>query len=293
MSIDRALGICVAAALVAHAHGARAQEADGGPGGGGKSITCQGELGDTRVDGDVNVVGRCTLNGTEVRGDVTMFSGGSLTAREARIRGNLEGSRADFVDLVRSRVDGRLRLEALVGDRSVIELTEVHGNLELTANRSKFDILNNELGSDLQATLNTGGLVIAGNAIVDDLICFLNVPAPTGIGNAVGGDAEGQCANLESDTPAPAPAPTPTPAPTPAPAPAPTPTPAPTPAPAPAPPAASPPTTELAPDEGGAGAMGWPIVFLLPLVAWRRWRDRPAEGSSWRADVQRAAEASR
>jgi len=281
MSIHRGLGVCVAAALVAHAHGARAQDGDGGPGGGGKSITCLGELGDTRVDGDVNVVGRCTLNGTEVRGDVTMFSGGSLTAREARIRGNLEGSRADFVDLVRSRVDGRVRLEAYVGDRSVIELSEVHGNLELTANRSKLDILNNELGGDMTATLNTGGLVISGNSIEHDLRCFLNVPAPTGIGNVVGDDAEGQCADLESDPPAPAPAPTPTPTPTPpAPAPAPTPTPAPTPAPTPTPPAASPPTTELAPDEGGAGAMGWPVALLLPLVAWRRWRRRDSARAS-------------
>src|SRR5262249_247617 len=153
--------------------------------------------GDTRVDGDVDVVGRCTLNGTEIRGDVTMFSGGSLTARGARIRGDLEGSRADFVDLENSRVDGRVRLDALVGGASGIGLAQVNGNVELTANRSAFEILNNDLGGNLQASLNTGGLSISGNAIERDLRCFLNLPAPTGIGNTVDGDAEGQCEDLE------------------------------------------------------------------------------------------------
>ena len=84
----RWLSACALIALTAHAQNAPAQ--------GGRNITCLGELGDTRVDGNVDVVGRCTLNGTDVHGNVRLFSGGSLTARAARIRGNLDGTRADF-----------------------------------------------------------------------------------------------------------------------------------------------------------------------------------------------------
>src|SRR5688572_17050082 len=143
MARYRWLSVCAVTVLAVQAYDARAQDDDDddndGPGGG-RSITCLGELGNTRVEGDVDVVGRCRLNGTEVRGDVTMFSGGSLTARDARIRGDLEGSRADFVDLSNSRVDGRVRLDGMVGDASVIALTDVQGNVELTANRSAFEI---------------------------------------------------------------------------------------------------------------------------------------------------------
>ena len=96
-------------------------------------------LGDTRVESDLNVVGRCTLNGTEVRGNVTLFVGGSLVARDARIRGDLEGTRADFVDLQRTRVDGKVDLDGLVGDLTTFEESEIHGDVELNANRSALE----------------------------------------------------------------------------------------------------------------------------------------------------------
>ncbi len=45
----------------------------------------------------------------------------------------------------------------------------------------------------------------------------------------------------------------------------------PSPPPAAAPPATTPPATEIAAvDDGGAGALGWPVAFLLPLVMLRR-----------------------
>ena len=154
MANYRWLCICAAAGFaVAATHRVDAQ---------GRRVNCVGELGNTRVEGDLDVAGPCTLTGTEVRGDVTLFAGGSLTAREARLRGNLDGNRADFVKLERSRVDGRVRLEGFVGDQSVIELTEVRGNVELTGNQSRFDLLNNTLGSDLQTNFNTGAQLISG-----------------------------------------------------------------------------------------------------------------------------------
>ena len=274
MATHRWLGACAVVALALQAYEAGAQDDDDGPRGG---VFCASPIGNTRVEGDLHVIGRCTLAGTEVRGDVRLWVGGSLTARDARIRGDLEGSgvnrNANFVDLQSSRIDGTIRLEGLVGDLTTFESSEIHGNVELTANRSELQILNNEFLSDVVASRNTGGLEISGNLIDQDLRCDLNSPPPTGVGNRVEGDAEGQCANLGATDPPPAPAPTPPPpAPTPPP-PAPTPTPAPSPEPPPVaspPPAAAPPATDLALEDGGAGAMGWLTLWLLPLLVARR-----------------------
>jgi hypothetical protein len=283
-------------------HAAEAQDA-----------VCATDLEDVQVRGNLNVTSRCRLTDADVRGDVILFAGGSLIARSARIRGNVEGNRADFVDLDDVRVDGNVSLRELVGDSSRIESSEIRGDVVLASNRSRFEILNNELRGNLRAFGNSGGLRIAGNAIDDNLECSGNTPAPTGLGNRVDGDAEAQCENLRPQpaasppppaprppaaspppaarppaAPAPAAPPQPTTPPPPAAPPAPPPTPppaAPPPAPAPpaaatppaeTPPAASPPPTDTLPlEDGGAGAIGWPIILLLPFVAWRSFRRRP------------------
>jgi hypothetical protein len=270
---------------------------DDGPRGG--DVHCLTELGNITIDGDLQIAGRCTLSGTEVRGNVTLFAGGSLTAREAHIRGTIEASRADFVALERSRVDGHVRLAELVGDKSVLDRTEVRRDVELTANRSRLELLNNDVRGDVRAYTNSGGVLISGNAIDDDLRCALNAPAPVGTGNRVDGATTGQCENLRPEAPAPAPAPTPSPEPTPAPTPPPEPTPAPTPTPSPAPaptpepqptpapsptpsepPASSAPPADELLDEGGAGAVGWPAALLLSLLA--LWRTARRYGTSRR-----------
>ena len=270
MATYRWLGVCavVALALQACEAGAQDDDDDDGPRGG---VICLSVIGNTRVEGDLHVLGRCTLAGTEVRGDVTLYVGGSLTARDARIRGDLEGSRANFVDLQSSRIDGTVELEGLVGDLTTFEGSEIHGNVELTENRSELQILNNDLRRDVVASRNTGGLEISGNLFEQDLSCDDNTPPPTGVGNRIEGEAEGQCASLGATDPPPAPAPTPPP-PEPPPAP---PPPAPTPPPEPPPtssppPPAEPPATDLALEDGGAGAMGWLTLLLLPLLLVRR-----------------------
>jgi hypothetical protein len=270
MATYRWLSVCAVVALAVQAYEARAQDDEDGPRGG---VICFSVIGNTRVEGDLHVVGRCTLAGTEVRGDVTLYVGGSLTARDARIRGDLEGSRANFVDLQSSRIDGSVDLEGLVGDLTTFEGSEIHGNVDLTANRSELQILNNDFRSDVVATRNTGGIEISGNLIDQDLRCDANAPPPTGVGNRVEGDAEGQCASLTATEPPPAPAPTPTPLPPAPEPPPPEPPPAPPPASSPPPPAA-PPAADLALEDGGAGAMGWLTLLLLPLLPARRSRAR-------------------
>ena len=58
---------------------------------------CTSALGDVEVRGNLDITSRCQLTGTSVRGNVTLFSGGSLIARDVSIRGNLVARRADFV----------------------------------------------------------------------------------------------------------------------------------------------------------------------------------------------------
>ena len=81
-----------------------------------RDFDCIGGFGDEDVRGNLNVAAPCRLEGTEVHGDVTIFAGGSLTARDVRIRGDLEGERADFADVAGSRIDGNVQLEEFVGD---------------------------------------------------------------------------------------------------------------------------------------------------------------------------------
>jgi len=267
MASFRSLGACGFIAFCLHTHVASAQ-------GGG----CLPAL----LGGNLSVVGRCELEDTEIRGNVTLFAGGSLTARNVRIRGNLQGERADFVDMQGSTVEGKVDLKEFVGDLTTFEQTEVLGDVNLTNNRSRLEILNNELGKNLQARGNSGGVLISGNFVDDDLKCSGNTPKPVGLGNTVEGKSEGQCQGLQAEEPTPAPPPPPPAEPppptTPPPATPPPATPPPTSSPPPATPAPATPVDPLADEGGGAGALSWPaVLLLLPLLAWRRFarRSRP------------------
>jgi hypothetical protein len=211
---------------------------------------CLDTRGGEEIRGNLNIALPCTLNGTEIRGNVTIFAGGSLTARDARIRGNLDARRADFVDLTGSQIDGNVLLEELVGDRSTLDDTAIDGNVTLSRNRSLLEVFDSEIDGNVRVTGNSGGVVISGNAIEGNLECSGNAPAPLGGRNRVDKRASGQCANLQAVVaPEPRPQPEPEPAPQPQPSrgapPAPTPPTPPTPPPAPAPP--TPPVTAAPP----------------------------------------------
>ena len=123
---------------------------------------CTANLGEVEVRGNLDITARCQLSGTSVRGNVTLFAGGSLIARDVSIRGHLEARRADFVAIEGSEIDGNVTLEELVGDNSSIEDTEIGGNASLTSNRSGLELLNNEIDGNLKASDNTGGVSISG-----------------------------------------------------------------------------------------------------------------------------------
>ena len=245
---------------------------------------CLPGLNPRRVDGDLNVVTRCELDGTDVRGDVTLFAGGSLVARDVHIRGNLTGSSADFVDMDGGRVDGDVQLEQMVGDLIRFQGAELRG-VELLGNRSRLEVLDNEIHEDLVVTANVGGVLITGNTI-RNLECTDNAPAPLGGGNEIDRDASGQCEELELQAPEPPPGPPP-PEPQPLPPEPQPPPPTPEPTPSPPPPATPPPTTPPVsspppsppsasfvpdPNGGGGGAIGPGWILLVPFALWRRRR---------------------
>ena len=243
MARDSTLGLSGLALLALHAHCAYAQ-----------NVNCRffGDA-DGQIEGDVEIAIPCRLTNVEIDGDVIVFSGGSLVANDVWIKGNLYTSRADFIDMEGSRIDGNVRLEELVGDETTIEGTNIDGDILLARNRSRLEIVNNDIHGGMFAIGNTGGLLISGNSFEENLECTGNTPAPVGIANRLDDGAEGQCADLrpEGSTPEPT-----------------------TPPPASSPPASStpPPTTTLVAADagGGAGALGWPAALLLPLLFLRR-----------------------
>ena len=252
MARDSWLGLSGLAFLSLHAHWAYAQH-----------VNClfRGDDADGKIQSGVEIAVPCTLTNVEIDGDVIVFAGGSLVANDVRITGNLYTSRADFIAMERSQIDGNVRLEELVGDETSIENTIIDGNILLARNRSRLEIVNNDVRGGMFAIGNTGGLLISGNSFEKSLDCTDNTPGPFGIANRVDDGAGGQCADLrpeastiEPTTPPPEPSP-PTSSATPADSTVP-------------PPTTTAPATDVS---GGGGALGWPaVLLLLPLLFLRR-----------------------
>jgi len=172
---------------------------------------CLGSLGRVEVRGNLDITARCQLSGTAVRGNVTLFAGGSLIASDVSIDGNLDAMRADFVVVEGSVIDGNVNLDELVGDRSSLENNEIGGNASLASNRSALELINNEIDGNVRVVGNVGGVSIAGNDIDGQLECSGNSPAPTGSGNRVDKGLRGQCQNLRPQPSSATPPPTTTP----------------------------------------------------------------------------------
>src|SRR5262245_35639604 len=115
----RGLLTAVSAAVALQCQCADAQD-DGDDRDDARNASCTANLAGRELRGTLNVTSRCQLSGMDIRGDVIIFAGGSLIARDTRIRGSVEANRADFVELDGVRVDRTVRLQELVGDSSRI-----------------------------------------------------------------------------------------------------------------------------------------------------------------------------
>lgn len=163
------------------------------------NVPCSGTLGEVRIDGNLAVDGACELMGTDVRGNVTVAAGASLTATDARIGGNLRTSGASFVELRATVVDGNARFERTVG-KSFIAGTRVNGNVEIFGSESLWELTDSSFGGNVGITANAGGVALDGNVVGGKLECENNVPEPVVARNEVRNRARGQCAELTAET---------------------------------------------------------------------------------------------
>jgi hypothetical protein len=154
---------------------------------------CYGTVGAITVEKIIVPFGAtCTLNGTRVQSDVEV-QGGTLTARNARVGGNVKGSEARAMTLVSTTVGGNVELKQGAG--GVVRQVRINGDLQVEQNRSRYTLDRNTVGGNLQAFQNRGGLAITGNRVAENLQCKENRPAPTGGGNTAA-SKEDQCARL-------------------------------------------------------------------------------------------------
>ena len=179
---------CQIALIIASAAAAAPASAD--------DVQCPRDLGSVTVDGNVLVAGACRMEGTYVKGNIHIYAGGSLIARDIRIEGSVQTERANFVDIHTSQINGSIQLDDLAGGTSIISGSGIGAAIQMNNNMSRLEILGNEVNADIQAFSNTGGVIIEQNVVDGNLQCKSNRPAPAGGGNRVGGNKEDQCANL-------------------------------------------------------------------------------------------------
>ena len=166
-------------------------------------IPCPPGFGPATVDGNLVITGECRLDGTTVKGNVLLYSGGSLIASGITVIGSVQSDSANFVDIDNSRINGSVQLDKMVGGTSVISDSSIGGSVQIKDNRSRVEAIANDVTQDVQAFNNSGGVVIAANDIDGNLQCKDNLPAPAGSDNRVAGNKEDQCSSLQAPGSAP------------------------------------------------------------------------------------------
>jgi hypothetical protein len=174
------------------------------------------------VDGNLIVVPgpACTLAGHTITGNLIVTPGGHLNARDIYVGGNVwaDGADAIFIDfgseivgdvqatngarvshaISSSTVGGDIEFTGIDSGNIGSSSNTVGGNIKFEGNRvTDFDLINNTVGQDLQFFNNnapSGIFGIVDNRIHGNLQCENNDPDPTGAGNTVGGNKEGECA---------------------------------------------------------------------------------------------------
>jgi hypothetical protein len=157
---------------------------------------CRGALGAVTVDNlRVPQDATCTLDGTKVKGTITVKAGATLLARGVRVVGNVQAENARKV-VVRnaSRVGGNVQVKQ--GGSAKVLSSLVKQDIQYDANRLYLKANDNEVRGSIQIVGNFGGAEIFRNIVNGNLQCKENSPAPIGGANVVGGNKEDQCAGF-------------------------------------------------------------------------------------------------
>ena len=156
---------------------------------------CTGTVGGRTLDNVRVPAGRtCTLNGTIVKGTITIGNDARLFADNIRVIGNIQSEGFRNVTVEDSRVGGSIQV--VQGRRADIRRTKVNADILFDDNRRWNIARRNDVGGNVQAFQNTGGVEVRRNVIDGNLQCKENAPRPVGGNNRVGGSKEDQCRGL-------------------------------------------------------------------------------------------------
>jgi hypothetical protein len=161
-----------------------------------EEFKCRKTIGSRTLDNvKVPAEATCELNGTTVKGTITVKRGATLIARGVRVIGNVQAENARKV-VVRgkSRVGGSVQVEQ--GRRALVRNSKINADIQYTSQRGRVRAINNRVGGNIQAMQNRGGVVIRRNVVDGNLQCKENRPRPIGGNNTVHGSKEDQCKNL-------------------------------------------------------------------------------------------------
>jgi hypothetical protein len=164
----------------------------------------------------------CSLANATVLGNVKALENSRLFASNNTIRGNVDGDKADVVQLFGGTVggniqikeggnpfgdfdvfvgfttlfNGNIQIEKMTGESSVFDVTLLNGTVKSEENTvfGFFGIQNNNIRQNLQVFKNTGGgpKVVLANVVGDTITCKENAPPFTG-GPNTAPKKEGQC----------------------------------------------------------------------------------------------------
>lgn len=158
---------------------------------------CRSSLGKVTIDDTVVVQNAaCSLNGTYVKGNVLVYSGGRLTTTGARIDGNIQAKDAISVTVTKSTfVDGDIQLENLRGASSAVTDSTVMGNIQLKTNRQAVTVSRNEVDGDIQfeslrVFSSTDKGSVTGNLVKGNIQLKSNYLPLTVASNDVDGDVQ-------------------------------------------------------------------------------------------------------
>lgn len=150
------------------------------------------------INGNVSVPAgaTCTLERASVQGNLTVARGASVSLISSSVNGNLQATAAASVSTAGSIINGNLHAKATTKSVTVNDTT-VNGNLQVEDGSGTVSVTGSRINGDLQLFSNVrGAKTVIGNSVNGNLQCKNNNAKPTGRGNTVRGNAEGQCSGL-------------------------------------------------------------------------------------------------
>jgi hypothetical protein len=146
----------------------------------------------------------CTLDGTQINGNVEILKNATLKASNIYVDGNIQSIEENVKKVHvynKSYVDGNIQIKD--SGSADIRDTWIVGDLQFESNYYALNVERNVIGGNMQAFKNKGGISIFSNTIEGNLQCKENAPPPTGGENFVYGNMEDQCQNLFDPVPVP------------------------------------------------------------------------------------------